>query len=179
MPDGPLELGLLPTAVVEAESAVDHAAKAVGARNLAVIRTNARDMLRAVDPAALATDPKGDGRYGVRRASVGVVQFMTLAEKSDGASGVVAMHGSNVVIAANNTPRRVDEIVQIVGQIEEQTSTAGARPLAKELRALTEALLEGPEAGVEGSKDEHGLRQAEHHLMLLRKAKVSPWVSDK
>ena len=63
---------------------------------------------------ALATDPKGDGRYGVRRASVGVVQFMTLAEKSDGASGVVAMHGSNVVIAANNTPRRVDEIVQIV-----------------------------------------------------------------
>ena len=68
------------------------------------------------------------------------------------------MHGSNVVIAANNTPRRVDEIVQIVGQIEEQTSTVGARPLAEELRALTEALLEGPEAGVEGSKDEHGLR---------------------
>ena len=167
MRDGPLELGLLPTAVVEAESAVDHAAKAVGARNLAVIRTNARDMLRAVDPAALATDPKGDGRYGVRRASVGVVQFMTLAEKSDGASGVVAMHGSNVVIAANNTPRRVDEI-------EEQTSTAGARPLAEELRALTEALLEGPEAGVEGSKDEHGLRQAEHHLMLLRKAEGLP-----
>ena len=168
-PDG---MGLLPTALAEAEVASTHAGLALrDLSNLDAIKRHTGHVLHAVDPNEMAAGP-GLG-YGVRRAAEGVVRHIEMAGSFDGASENIQLHSQHVSTAAGNTVERVDEIVDLARRIMATSSASEAAPLMEELAALAGQLVSGVDADGDGrigwQEGEGGLEQADRHMTLMKR----------
>lgn len=169
--DTPDEMGLLPTAIAEAEIAVTHAGFAADQLdNLEWMKTHAKHVLHAVDASAIEAGP-GLG-YGVKNAASGVAKHIGFAAGSDAATENVKLHAVHVATSANNTVARVDEIVQYVAQVLAASTAAEAAPAAKQMLRHARQLLDGRDANGDGNvswkQDEGGLRASEKHMGFMR-----------
>ncbi len=169
--DTPNEMGLLPTAIAEAEIAVQHAGFAADQLdNLEWMKTHAKHVLHAVDASAIEAGP-GLG-YGVKNAATGVAKHIGFAAESDEATENVKLHAVHVATSANNTVARVDEIVQYVGQVLAASTAAEAAPAANEMLRHAKQLLDGRDANGDGNvswkQDEGGLKASEKHMGFMR-----------
>lgn len=168
-PDG---RGLLPTAVAEAQIAVEYAELADrGANDLAGIQRYATYVLHAVDPAVVGTGP-GLG-YGLREAAAGVLREVQLAVSYDSVSENVRIHARHVEAAANNVLAWADEAVALADQLRRATSIGSAQDTAPRLVRVTRAIargVDGNEDGLRGWPDgDEGLAQAAAHVTLMKR----------
>lgn len=166
-PDGD---GLLPTAQAEAEIAARHADLAASdPSNLEGMRTHARHVLHAVDPSQIDSGP-GQG-FGVKRAAEGIAQHIQLAADADGASDNVQTHATHVAAAARTVADRADEIVEVVGQIEDAYDYTEAGEHVQRLQTLVNQLTTGADADGDGQigwqEGEGGLQHVEQHMELM------------
>ncbi|HET9949265.1 MAG TPA: hypothetical protein VFQ22_10115 [Longimicrobiales bacterium] len=165
-------LGLLPTAMAEADIALRHLGfAAADSTSVSVIRMHVAHALHALDPAAA---PGGPGLgYGIRRAAEEAALHVQMAADAEGATGNVIFHAEHVATAALNVARQVDAVVALGKRVESAPSPAAALPLLAELTARTEALLGGRDADGDGlvgwQRGEGGLRQATWHMNLMRR----------
>ena len=168
--DTPNGRGLLPTALAEAQIAIQHAALAARApTNLDAMKLHAGHVINALDPSILATGP-GLG-YGVKRASLGVAMHVDLAATAAGASPNVVAHANHVATSARNTAQRCDQAIALAQRIQATTSAADAAALVNQLVSLTQQLVAGVDTNGDGrvtwEVGEGGLQQAQEHVTLL------------
>lgn len=170
--DTPGGKGLLPTAIAEAEVAVQHAGFAAKQPdNLAWMQTHVRHVLNAVDP---SVEAKGPGKgYGVMKAAMGVAKHINFAAGSDDASNNVKTHAKHVATTAENTVQRAKEIVAVGKQVLAAKSAAEAAPEVRRIAMLSHALLDGADANGDGAvtwhKGEGGLKEASKHMGFMKK----------
>ncbi len=169
--DTPNEMGLLPTAIAEADIAVLHAGFAADQLdNLEWMKTHANHVLHAVDPSAIEAGP-GLG-YGVKNAASGVAKHIGFAAESDEATENVKLHAVHVATSANNTVARVDEITQYVRQVQAASTAAEAAPATKQMLRHARQLLDGRDANGDGNvtwqQGEGGLKASEMHMGFMR-----------
>ncbi len=168
-PDG---MGLLPTAIAEAQVAAQHAGFA--ARDLSDLdgmKRHVGHVLNALDPAQVENGP-GLG-YGVLPAVTGAVLHIELAAAADGASDGVKTHSGHVATSSRNTAERAERAIALAQSIMEATSAADAAPMMEDLLGLSQQLLSGIDANGDGrvgwQAGEGGLEQAETHLNLMKR----------
>jgi hypothetical protein len=168
-PDG---MGLLPTAMAEAQVVAQHAGFA--ARDMTDLNAMKRHMghvLNALDPAEMEDGP-GLG-YGVLPAINGAVRHIELAAASDGASDGVKTHSGHVATSGKNTVERAERAVALAKDIMEAESAADAAPMVEELVGLAEQLVAGLDANDDGrigwQEGEGGIEQAQTHLTLMKR----------
>lgn len=168
----PDEVGLLATAVAEAEIALQHARLAAGEEELAAIKRHVEHVLHAVQP---AEDARGPGRgYGLLPAAEGVVAHITMAAAADGASDAVKAHAGHVAAAAANVVQWAGRLVELAQEAEASTNAGRAHGVAEEILATLESVVHGMDADADGriswGEGEGGLAQAQQHLELLLNA---------
>ena len=168
----PMEQGLLPTAVAEANTAVQHAMLAMKSEgDLDGMKRHAGHVLHALDPSIETTGP-GLG-YGVKQAAMGVARHIGLAAGVNGASKNVMTHSMHVSTSANNVVSRADEMVALAQQVQAATTAAEASSRVAELNSLAQQLYAGMDANEDGrvgwQTGEGGLEQAEMHMQLMIK----------
>ncbi len=168
--DTPNAQGLLPVALAEARTAIQHAT--LGARtstNLDAMKLHAGHVINAVDPTIVATGP-GLG-YGVKRAALGVATHIELAAKAEGASPNVIAHATHVATSARNTVQRCDQVIALAQKIQAASTAEEAAALYNQLIPLTQQLVAGYDANSDGritwEAGEGGLQQAQEHVNLL------------
>jgi hypothetical protein len=164
--------GLLPTAIAEAEVAIQHAGLAANdPGNLDAAKRHVGHVLHAIDPSLVQGGP-GLG-HGVKRAAEGIVQHIEMAAGVDGASDNVRTHAGHVAGAARAVVARADRIIALAGQIQAATSASAAASALADLNTLTQALLSGSDADGDGrvgwAEPEGGLQQAQQHVTLLKR----------
>jgi len=176
--DTPGGIGLVPTALAEAEIAVQHAELAIAdSLDFIGIRRHVAHVIHALDPSVVAGGP-GLG-YGVRRAANEALIQAQMAAEADSVSENVTMHAQRMVTALTSTLQRVDETVTLARRLEDASSLAIAWPLAVRLDLLCRAVLYGTDAnrdGIIGSEvPDGGVRQASYHLdALMRGEGLAP-----
>jgi hypothetical protein len=168
--DTPNGQALLPTAMIEARTAAQHAGLAARTpTNLDAMKLHASHVINAVDPSVVATGP-GLG-YGVKKAALGVATHIELAAKAAGASPNVIMHATHVATSARNTVQRADQVVALAQKIQAAESAADAAALVSQLVSLTQQLIAGADANGDGritwEQGEGGLQQAQEHVILM------------
>ncbi len=166
-PDG---MGLLPTAIAEAEVAVRHALLAAAdPTDLDAMKRHAGHVLHALDPTALEAGP-GLG-YGMTRAAERAAHWVELAMAADGGGDALATHGPHVATAARAAAGAGEEAAALAKQIMEAESADAAAALLDRLTQLTERMAQGTDADGDGrvswQETEGGLAQARQHLDLL------------
>ncbi len=169
-PDG---AGLLPTAMAEAQTAIDHVDLAWrDTSNLEWMQRHVAHVLRALDPSQVDEGP-GLG-FGVIAAAEGIAQHIELAANSDGASDAVRTHATHVATAARTVAERAGEIGQLAAQVESARDYSEAEGLTGRIRRLANQLLEGEDSNDDGrigwGDGEGGLAQVERHTGLLMSA---------
>lgn len=170
----PDEMGLLPTAVAEAEIALRHAELAAGdPADLAAMQRHAAHVLHALDPSAVEEGGPGLG-YGAVRGAERTAHYISLAAASDGASESVQTHAEHIETAARSAVDTGTAAVELAGEILAAEDAAVAAELLEELVERTGAMLNGLDADGDGrigwQEGEGGLAQAAQHLELLRRA---------
>jgi hypothetical protein len=165
--DTPNQQGLLPTALAEARTAVQHAALAAKTPdNLDQMKLHVGHVLNAVDP---SMEPKGPGLgYGVKKAAAGVAQHVDLAAKAEGASAAVKRQAVYAAAWANNVVKWSDEIIEVAQRVRTATSAKQAASLVGDLTELTGQLITGIEA-VGRDAAQGGLQQAQERVELMKK----------
>lgn len=169
----PDDMGLLPTAVAEAEIGQQHATLALrDPTDLDAIKRHVGHVLHALDPSTVESGP-GLG-YGAIRAAERTAHYISLAAASVGATPPIETHAEHIETAARNAVANgtaATELGQEILQAEEATEAA---ELLEEMAELTAAMLEGVDADGDGrigwQAGEGGLAQATTHLGLLRRA---------
>ncbi len=170
--DTPDKMGLLPTALAEAEIAKTHAGLAMQQPdNLDWLKLHTGHILHAVDP---TVEPKGPGLgYGVLKAAAGTAQHINLAAGSDGASGNVKAHAEHVATSAENTVGWANEIVALGRQVKASSNAADAAAKVRQIEKLVAQLADGTDANGDGKvtwiKGEGGLGQSQVHMGLMSK----------
>ncbi|MEH6825340.1 MAG: hypothetical protein V7629_15650 [Motiliproteus sp.] len=168
-PDGQ---GLLPIAIAEAKTAVQHAGFAASKPgDLAWMQLHTRHIVHAVDP---SVELKGPGLgYGVIKAAGGSAKHINFAAKSDDASKNVRTHAVHVATSSENTVTRAKEIVALGKRVIASSRAADAAPLVQQVAKLTKALLEGVDANADGKitwhQGEGGLNEANKHMGFMAK----------
>ncbi|MGR3343493.1 MAG: hypothetical protein ACU0DI_09780 [Paracoccaceae bacterium] len=167
-PDG---MGLLPTAIAEAEIAVIHANLAAQQLdNLDWMKTHSLHVLHAIDASAIDAGP-GLG-YGVTKAASGVVKHIGFATEAEEATENVTLHAVHITSSANNTLARIAELVGNINAIQAASSASAAAPAVEQLLRHAIQLLDGRDANGDGSvswnEDEGGLRNTEKHMGFMR-----------
>jgi hypothetical protein len=170
----PQGLGLLPTAIAEAEVVIQHAELAAAEPgNLAAIQRHATHVLHAVDPALAEGGGPGLG-YGLRPAAEGVARHIQLAADSEGASDDVELHARHIRTSAQNVVERADAIADLAARIRAAATADEASELLEELTEIAEAVIDGVDANRDGGvgwrKTEGGLEQARQHVNVLKDA---------
>lgn len=170
--DTPKTMGLLPTAIAEAEIAVKHAGFAAQKpTDLDWMKMHTKHVLHAVDASAIAKGP-GLG-YGVKKAATGTAQHIGFAAKAAEATKNVKTHAVHVTTMADNTVARVDEIVALAKQVDAATDASEAASLVEKINTIAEQLLNGRDADGDGKitwkTDEGGLLEAQKHMGFMRK----------
>ena len=167
-------MGLLPTALSEAETAERHVRLAAAdSVSLAVWRLHAGHVIAALDPALVSGSGPGLG-YGVRRAASEAAAHMDLFLAADTLSESAAVHAPRILTALNSAVERTEEATALARDVQTAPSVGAARPLVERLEALCEAILWGRDANEDGvvgwEQGEGGLAQAKYHMNLLRRA---------
>lgn len=174
--DAPDDEGLLPTAVAEAQIAVQSAKQAAKGTDLAAIKLSTSHVINALDPRQMAEGP-GLG-FGVKRAAAESATTIEMAAKTEGASPNIVTHAQHVAMSARNTVVRVDKLLALAKQILASTSVADASKLASQLSTQADQLIAGVDANGDGQigwqENEGGLKQAAEHLALLKKGEGLP-----
>lgn len=174
----PSGIGLIPTALAEAEIAVQHAELAIAdSLDFLGMRRHAAHVIHALDPSVVGGGP-GLG-YGVKRAANEAMLQAQVAATADSASENVSMHAQRIVTALTSTLQRVDQTVTLARRLEAATSVSIAWPLALQLDLACRAVLYGTDAnrdGIIGSEvPDGGVRQASYHLdALMRGEGLAP-----
>jgi hypothetical protein len=166
----PGEEGLLPTALAEAQVAIQHAGLAASnPSNLDAMKLHTTHVVNAVDPSRVAQGP-GRG-FGVKRATEGIVQHIGFAAGAEGASQNVATHSAHITAAAQTVVGRADEILALADRIAAAGTAAEAAPLVQELQTTAGQLVAGEDANGDGritwEAGEGGLQHVEQHVGLL------------
>jgi hypothetical protein len=169
--DTPDQAGLLPTAIAEADVAVQHAGfAALRPDDLDWMKLHVVHVVHAVDPTAAPAGP-GLG-YGLERAAAGVGQHAGFAAESEGASDNVKLHAEHVATSAGNVVQWSERIVELGAAVEATTSAEAAAPMVAEIETLTLAVRNGTDADGDGQvtwqTGEGGLAQAEQHMEFMR-----------
>jgi len=170
--DTPGGLGLLPTAMAEAEVAAQHAELAMeDPLNLDAMRRHAGHVLHALDPAMSGGGP-GLG-YGVMAAASGAARHVGLALLSELTSDNLGLHARHIATSLDNVVRWTEEAVPLARQIQSAPSAASAAPLVARLNTLCRAIVRGMDADRDGrvgwQEGEGGLAQATYHMNLLKR----------
>jgi len=168
-PDG---MGLLPTAVLEAEVARQHATLAgADPSDLASVQRHTGHVMHALDAESMERGP-GKG-YGLIRAAEGVVRHIELAARSEGASDGVKTHSVHVAASAGNTVTRATRMMEICREIMGVEEGGDASALVAEMVMLGDQLVDGHDADGDGrigwQEGEGGLSQAQTHLGLMKR----------
>lgn len=166
-PDG---MGLLPTAVAEAEIVGTHAGLAANQPdNLEWMKTHIGHVLNAVDPALEAKGP-GLG-YGVLKAADGAAKHINFAAESEDASDNVRTHAVHVTASLQNTVNRTNEIVAMGQKVLAATSADDAAGHVQQIVLLADQLLVGVDANGDGEitwqEGEGGLNAAAKHMGIM------------
>lgn len=168
-PDG---MGLLPTAVAEAEIAHQHATLAGrDPSNLESMQRHMAHVINALDPSEVENGP-GLG-YGVVAAAEGAARHTELAAASEGASDGVKTHATHVATAARSAASHAMAAIELAESIQESEDAATAADMLTELTALTDAIVNGTDADGDGrigwQEGEGGLAQATTHMGLMKR----------
>ena len=168
--DTPEQKGFLETAIAEADVAIQHAT--LGMRdltNLDAMKRHAGHVLNALDPSLMAQGP-GKG-YGLKKAATNVAGHITMAGGAEGQPAGVKTHSVHVAQSANNTVKRVDEMIALAQQIQAATSADQAKPLFEQLNAKAQLLRAGVDANGDGrigwQEGEGGLDMSKTHMDLM------------
>lgn len=169
--DTPDQAGLLPTAIAEADVAVQHAGFAASRPDdLDWMKLHVVHVVHALDPTEAPAGP-GLG-YGLERAAAGVGQHAGFAAESEGASDNVKLHAGHVATSAENVVQWSERIIELGVAVDAATSAATAAPIAAEIETLTLAIRNGTDADGDGQvtwqAGEGGLAQAEQHMEFMR-----------
>jgi len=133
-PDG---AGLLPTALAEAATAIQHIDLAWrDTSNLDWMQTHAAHVLHAVDPSQIEEGP-GLG-FGVLAAAEGIAQHIELAAGSDGASDAVQTYATHVAMAARAVADRAAQIAALAVQMESASDYTSGEGLTGQMRLLAD-----------------------------------------
>jgi len=162
--------GLLPTALAEAQVAIQHAGLAASnASNLDAMKLHTTHVVHAVDPSRVAQGP-GRG-FGVKQATAGVVQHIGFAAAADGASQNVATHSQHITAAGQTVGTRADEVLALADRIAAAGTATEAAALVQELQTVVGQLVAGKDANNDGritwEAGEGGLQHVEQHVGLL------------
>jgi len=168
-PDG---MGLIATALAEAETAADGVRRAGrDSTDLGAMRRAVGDVLHAIDPSEVGSGA-GSG-YGFKRAAREVLRHIELAESSPGATESVHFHAPHVRRAARGALRQADQAIELARRIQRATEAASAHRLLEELAERVRAMTYGEDRDGDGRigyvEEESGLAQAEYHLNLIRR----------
>jgi hypothetical protein len=166
----PDRMGLLPTAVAEAEIAVRHATLAASdPTDLAAMQRHAGHVIHALDPTAIEGGP-GLG-YGMIQAAERTAHYVELAISADGGGEALETHGPHVITAARAAAAAGEEALGAAKEIMEAESADAAATLVDRLVGLTERMTNGVDSDGNGrigwQEEEGGLAQARQHLELL------------
>ena len=169
-PDG---MGLLPTAVAEAEIAHQHATLA--GRDLASLEGMQRHMAHVIHALDAARVEGGPGLgYGVIPAAERAARHTGFAAASEGASDAVKTHATHVATAARSAVTHAEQAIELAEGIQTAESAEAAAEMLTELTALTDAILNGTDADGNGrigwQDGEGGLAQAATHMGLIKQA---------
>lgn len=169
-PDG---MGLLPTAIAEAEIAHQHATLAGrDPSNLEGMQRHMAHVIHALDAVRVENGP-GMG-YGVIAAAERAAQHTELAAASEGASDAVKTHSVHVATAARSAVAHAEQAVELAEGIQATESATDAAEMLTELTGLTDAILNGVDADGNGrvgwQEGEGGLAQAATHMGLIKQA---------
>lgn len=172
-PAAPEGRGLLPTALAEADVAIQHAGLALrDPANLQALQLHAGHVLHAVDPTQATSGP-GLG-FGVKQAAQAVAQHIGLAASSQGASQNVQTHAMHVGASARTVVARADEIVALARRVQAATAAAEASTLMTQIQTLAQQVKAGRDADGNGQigwqEGEGGLDQVTQHMGLLTRA---------
>jgi hypothetical protein len=170
----PDDMGLLPTAVAEAEIALRHAELAAGdPADLSAIQRHVGHVMHALDPSAVEDGGPGLG-YGAIHGAERTAHYIGLAAVSDGASESVRTHAEHIEAAAGHAATTGAEALEIAQEILAADDAAVAGELLEDLVEGADAMLNGLDADGDGrigwQEGEGGLAQAARHLELLRRA---------
>ncbi len=168
-PDG---AGLLPTAIAEAEIALQHARLASrDPSDLDAMKRHANHVLHALSPDRVEQGP-GLG-YGVTLAAERTAHYVELAMASAGGGEAAATHGPHVAAAARSALAAAKQAVEVADALVDADDAAEAAERLKELVALCDAIVNGVDAAGNGrvgwQEGEGGLAQASQHLDFLRR----------
>ena len=164
--------GLLPTAMMEAEVALQHATLAAsGDADLAGMKRHAGHVLHALDA---STSERGPGKgFGLIRALDASVQHIEMAAGTDGASEGVKTHTNHVASAARSASERAQRMKRLAMRIMESDDQAMAATAAGQLKDLAEQVLAGHDANGDDrtgwGDGEGGIEQAAMHLGLMKR----------
>ena len=168
----PGDKGLLPTAIAEANIAIQHAGFAVKKpKDLKWLKAHTGHVLHAVAPDKIAKGP-GMG-YGVIKAATGVAQHIEFAAGSEGASKNVKTHAVHVATSARNTVARAERIAKLSQLVQKTDNVADAAQLAKQIQHAAKQLLKGANADgvkpITWHKGEGGLTVVQKHMGFMTK----------
>ena len=171
--DTPEGQGLLPTAIAEANIAVEHASLAARKPgDLDWMKAHSGHVVNALDPEAEAQGP-GLG-YGVKAATEGTIAHIGFAADSGDASDAVKLHAVHVATSAQNTLERTTAIIELARRVQAATAPALARPMVEEIEVLTLRLRAGNDANGDGpvswEAGEGGLDQSLAHMGYMMDA---------
>jgi hypothetical protein len=168
--DTPMGQGLLPTAIAEAKIAAQHAMLA-GRQptNLDYMKTHAGHVINAIDPTVVAAGP--GLKYGVKKATEGVITHIELAAAAQGASPGIATYSQHIATSARNTLTRADAVLALAQKVQASTSASEAAALVSQMASLADQLVAGVDANADGKitweRGEGGLQQCEDQLRIL------------
>lgn len=187
--DTPGARGFLPTALADAQVAMDEMERAdlegrindfilYGGYVLHALDASPEtDALLKTAYARLPTtyvkvEIPGSG-YGVKRAVAGALQHVQLAAKSDGASDNVKSHAAHVTASLENVSKWTDQAAAAARKLLAAKDAADGQPIVDDLTELVGFIMNGSDANNDGQvgwqSGEGGLRQAQTHMRLMMK----------
>src|SRR5918993_1330191 len=187
--DTPGMKGLLPTAIADAQVAMEQVERADLEGRINDFWLYGGYVLNALDPGAetdallkktyarlpttyVKIDVPGSG-YGIKRAIAGALQHVQLAAKSEGASDNVKTHATHVTASLENIAKWTDEAIATARKLLEAKDVGSGQVLVDDLTAQIGQIAIGTDANGDGQTGwetgEGGLRQANSHMRLMMK----------
>jgi hypothetical protein len=187
--DTPDMKGLLPTAIADAQVAMEQIERADLEGRINDFWLYGGYLLNALDPGAetdallkttyarlpttyVKIDVPGSG-YGVKRAVAGALEHVQLAAKSEGASDNVKTHASHVTASLENVAKWTTDAIAATRKLLDAKDVGSGQVLVDELTLLIGQLAIGTDANGDGQTGwqtgEGGLRQAIAHMRLMMK----------
>lgn len=188
-PDTPGMKGFLPTAIADAQVAMEQVERADLEGRINDFWLYGGYVLNALDPgpetdallkkayARLPTtyvkiEVPGSG-YGIKRAVAAALQHVQLAVKSEGVSDNVKTHGEHVTASLENVAKWTDEAIATTRRLLEAKDVGSGQVLVDDLTAQIGQIAIGTDANGDGQTGwqagEGGLRQANTHMRLMMK----------